>query len=269
MAKRTERADRPLVASMSDLGGVGRLLHRDGRRRDRRPAVDAHRLDRHLRREVRHRRTLRQARRAHRLDERRPARRNRLAGSPVHAGGGQEAAGAAAGVLRPVHREGRRLTAQDAGGDRPYRAGARVDRAAGARERLWSTRSAVSIARSRWPRSARRLAPTSPSNWWCSRRVGAFYEAAQRAVVGRRPMEQAAVSRWFASELNASEREALRAPPGTIRHVSAGRDADADAVHAIAVVRGWAERAQGVGAMRRARAGFRRDSPGSSSSAWP
>ena len=78
------RARRP-AARRVDVGSrrVGRLLHRDAGAGDRRAAVDAHRIDRHLRRQVRHRRRLREARRAHRVDEHRPARRDQLAGAPL------------------------------------------------------------------------------------------------------------------------------------------------------------------------------------------
>src|SRR5439155_596457 len=91
---------------------VGRLLHRDAGAGDRRAAVDADGIDRDFRRQDRHRRRVREARRAHRVDERRPPRGNQFAGAPVQPGRAQEAAGAAAGVLRPVRREGRRLAAQ-------------------------------------------------------------------------------------------------------------------------------------------------------------
>ena len=77
-------------------------------RHHRRAAVDADRIDRHLRRQDRHRRRLREARRAHRVDERRQARGDRIAGAPLQSRRGQEARRAAAGVLRPVRGEGRR-----------------------------------------------------------------------------------------------------------------------------------------------------------------
>ena len=60
-----------------------RLLHRHAGPGHRRAAVDAHRLDRHLRRQVRHRRPLREARREHRLDQHRQARRDELAGAAL------------------------------------------------------------------------------------------------------------------------------------------------------------------------------------------
>ena len=81
LARADDRAQRARRSSARrlDVGprGVGRLLHRDARAGDRRAAVDADRLDRHLRRQVRHRRRLRKARRPHRVDEHRPPRRDR------------------------------------------------------------------------------------------------------------------------------------------------------------------------------------------------
>ena len=58
-----------------DVGSrrVRRLLHRDAGEDDRGRAVDAHRIDRHLRRQVRHRRALRKVRRDHRVDQHRRA----------------------------------------------------------------------------------------------------------------------------------------------------------------------------------------------------
>ena len=53
-------------------GGVRRLLHRDAGAGDRRTARHADRLDRDLRRQVRHRRRLREAGRADRVDQHRP-----------------------------------------------------------------------------------------------------------------------------------------------------------------------------------------------------
>ena len=54
---------------------------------------------------------------------------------PYNAERAEEAAGAAAGVLRPVRREGRRVAPQHAGEDRCARAGPRLDRPAGEAER--------------------------------------------------------------------------------------------------------------------------------------
>ena len=63
-ARRRSRRGRSIVVDVGP-GGVGRLLHRDAGARDRRAARHAHRIDRHLRRQVRDRRHARQARRQH------------------------------------------------------------------------------------------------------------------------------------------------------------------------------------------------------------
>ncbi len=67
-------------------GGLRRLLHRHGCGGDRRAALDADRLHRHLRRQIRHGRSVRQARRPHRFDERREARGAGIAGASLLAG---------------------------------------------------------------------------------------------------------------------------------------------------------------------------------------
>ena len=69
-----ERADRPIVASMSDLAASGGYYIAMPADSHRRAAVHVDRLDRNLRRQVRHRRPLREARREHRVHEHRQAR---------------------------------------------------------------------------------------------------------------------------------------------------------------------------------------------------
>ena len=86
MLAKKERADRPIIASMSDLGGLRRLLHRRAGRSDRRAAVDPHRVDWHRRRQVRHRRHLREAGRQPRLGEHRQTGRDELADSALQPG---------------------------------------------------------------------------------------------------------------------------------------------------------------------------------------
>ena len=158
---RTSAADRPIVASMSDLAASGGYYIAMPAQVDRRAAVDADRLDRHLRRQVRHRRRLREARRAHRVDEHRQARRDELAGAPVQRRRAEEAAGAAAGLLRPVRREGRRArgTARRRRSTRSRRA---ASGPAGRRRRTaWWTSSAGSTARSRVAKQRAKIAADS------------------------------------------------------------------------------------------------------------
>ena len=107
-----------------------------------------------------------------------------LAGAPVQPRGAEEAAGAAAGVLRPVRREGRRVAAQHAGEDRraSRRAACGPD---GRRSRTaWSTSSAASIARSRSPSSARRSRPTATSSSWSIPPRKSFYELVSEQFSG-------------------------------------------------------------------------------------
>ena len=88
LARAVDFAREPSARDRVDVGpgGLGRLLHRAGRRRDRRAARHADRIDRRLHRQVRDQRLAREARREHRGDERRQARRDLFARSPIHAG---------------------------------------------------------------------------------------------------------------------------------------------------------------------------------------
>ncbi len=155
-------------------GRLGRLLHRAAGPDHRRAAVDADRVDRHLRRQVRHRRRVRKAGRQNRVDQHRPERGDQFTGPPLQRAGGEEAAGAAAGVLRSVRREGRGLAPQYAGEDR--RDSHRVASGPAARPNRmgWSTSSAGWIGPSRSPSSARRSPPTATSSCSCSRRGRVF-----------------------------------------------------------------------------------------------
>ncbi|MGC4083081.1 MAG: S49 family peptidase [Vicinamibacterales bacterium] len=96
MRARAAKPERPLIVSMSDTRGIGRLLHRDAGTGDRGATVDAHRLDRHLRRQDGDRRRLRETGRAHRVDEYRPQRGDGIADAPVQRVGIEGARGAAA-----------------------------------------------------------------------------------------------------------------------------------------------------------------------------
>jgi protease-4 len=108
--KNRSAADRLHVRS----GGVGRLLHRHAGADHRRRAIDADRLDWDFRGQDRDRGRVRKTRRADRLDQRRQARRDQFARPPVQSRRAEEAAGAAAGILRPVRGKGGRLPAYDA-----------------------------------------------------------------------------------------------------------------------------------------------------------
>ena len=83
-------------------GRIWRLLHRVGRRCDRRPAGHAHGIHRRLHRQVRHLRELREAWRQHRIGEPREAGRDVFVRSPVHTGRAQEGHRVHAVGLRPV-----------------------------------------------------------------------------------------------------------------------------------------------------------------------
>ena len=76
LARAVDLAGEPSAGDRVDVGPgrVGRLLHRARRRRDRRAAGHADRIDRRLHRQVRDQRLARQARREHRSDEPRQAR---------------------------------------------------------------------------------------------------------------------------------------------------------------------------------------------------
>ena len=208
---KTERADRPLIVVDVRPGRLGRLLHRDAGAGHRRAAVHAHRVDRHLRRQVRHRRRLREAGRAHRVDQHRPERGDQFTGAPLQPGGAEEAAGAAAGVLRPVRREGRGLAPQHAGENRRARAGARVDGTPGQAERAGRRARRAGSRRRRSPSSARRLPPTATSSWSCTRRGRASTSCCRNSSADRaRASNRPPVGAWLNANLSKGELEALR-----------------------------------------------------------
>ena len=93
--------------------------------------------------------------------DQRPLRRSLFTGPRLHPGGTREGAGADAGDLRHLRREGGGGPQHDAAADRRDRAGTGMDRRAGQADSGWSTNSAGSSARSRSPSSARRLSPDS------------------------------------------------------------------------------------------------------------
>ena len=125
------RARKPLVVSMSDLAASGGYyIAMPGHVIVAQPGTLTG-LDRHLHRQDRHRRHATEARHEHRGGQRGQARGDELAGAPLQRGRARQARGAAAGLLRPVRREGRRVANLDARGDRRHRAGPRVDRPPG------------------------------------------------------------------------------------------------------------------------------------------
>ena len=196
---------------MSDLAASGGYYIAMPAQVDRRAAGDADRLDRHLRRQDRDRRRLRKARRAHRVDEHRQATpRSNSPARPFNAEELQEGAGAAAGVLRSVRREGRRVAAHDAGEDRRARAGARVDRAAGEGERP-GRRARRPRPRDRHRQAAREDSPpTARSSWSSIRRARASTSCSPSSSAGR--ASQAAVGALAVGEpvARASSRRCAR-----------------------------------------------------------
>ena len=164
------RDDKPLDRLDVGSGGVGRLLHRDAGARDCRAAVHVNRIDRHLWRQVHHRRCLREARRQHRVDEHRQARRDELAGPAVQRGRAEEGQRAAGVLLRPSSSE----KSRPRGERRPNRSTRSPKAASGPagrrRRTAWSTRSADWRPRSTSPRRRRASMPTTASNWSSIRR---------------------------------------------------------------------------------------------------
>ena len=133
---------------------------------------------------------------------------------PYNADGAEEAAGAAAGVLRPVRREGRRRR-----GTARRRRSTRSRRAAcgpgGRRRRTgWSTSSAGSIARSRSRSSARRSPADSDVELVVYPPRKSFYELLSDQFSGSG--ESMAVSAWLSANLSNGELEALRAMRGPL-----------------------------------------------------
>ena len=199
------RKDKPVAAAHRvDVGprGVGRLLHRHARGRDRGAAGHADRLDRHLLRQVALGEGLAKVgvSTADRHDGRQ--RRHLLAVLAVHAGPARAHRRLDAGVLQGLRRQGGRVAQEDARGDRRHRArpcldwfpgaGARPRGSAGrtgrggdmAKERAGSRRAttwsssftriaARSTRRSRISLAARRMAPAWPA-------CGACWVAARR-----------------------------------------------------------------------------------------
>ena len=134
-------------------GGFGRLLRRHAGPRHRRAARHTDRLHRHLLRQVRHRRHVQQARGQRRGISEGSTPRCIRRRAPVHARGTGQGRRADAGLLRPVHREGRRGALLDAGEDRRHRPGpvwtGRQARERGLVDELGGLPRALSIAQQR------------------------------------------------------------------------------------------------------------------------
>ena len=191
LARADDHQERPAQAPARRVdvrpGGVGRLLHRHGRRRDRRAAGDADRLDRHLRRQVRHRRHVRQARRQHRGDQRRPARRDLLARPPLHRrGAGQDAANR---CRRSTTSSSRRSPRRDSTSPE------KIDPIA--QGRVWTGQQASQVGSGRSarrpqtrhrasPSSAPASPPTRKSSWWSIRRAAASTRCSASSSSSRR-----------------------------------------------------------------------------------
>ena len=175
LARAVDLAREPAAGDRVDVGSrrVGRLLHRARRRRDRRAAGHAHRIDRRLHRQVRHDRHARQARRQHREHEQRQARRDLFTGSPVHAGRAVEDPGVDAdwSTTSSSSAPPRRATCRPRRSTRSRRAG--CGPASRRSSSGWSTSSAASTRRSIWPSSGRAFPRTRKWSWWCIRRGAA------------------------------------------------------------------------------------------------
>ncbi len=144
-----------------------RLLHRDGRERDRRAAQHAHGLDRRVRREDQPRRALRQDRRHEPLV---PARREcgHLLDHPgLRRGRPRQVPRVPRELLPDVPRARDQRSAALVRGDRGRRAGARVDRRASARAEARRSDSAGSTSRSR----ARPSSASSPEGTYAIERL--------------------------------------------------------------------------------------------------
>ena len=239
MIARNERADRPIVASMSDLAASGGYYIAMPAHVDRRAAGDADRIDRHLRRQDRHRRRLREARRAHRVDEHRHAtRRSNSPVAPVQRRRARKKLRGAArrrSTISSSRRSPSRATRRRRRSTRSRRG---ASGPAGRRRRTaWSTSSAGSIARDRAsPSSARRLRPTARSSSWSYPPRKSFYEILTDAVRRRRAQAlrlRVAVGEPVERRARGAARDARPA-----RDVPPRRAARADAVHVLAMRHG-------------------------------
>ena len=182
-------------------------------------------------------RRLRKARREHRVDEHRPARRDELAGAALQR---RTRSRKLEEQLRAFYDQFVEKVAdvapQHAGEDRSARAGARLDRAARRRRTAWSTSSAASRARLPSPRSARRLPPRATSKLVVFPPPRSFYEllSEQLSAPGARASR---CRRGCRRICRRAERDVLRALRGPVRDVPARRAARADAVHVPALKR--------------------------------
>jgi protease-4 len=139
-----------------------------------------------------------------------PPRGNQRPGASLQRRGSEEAAGAAAVLLRSVRGEGRRVTPQHAGEDRRAGAGAGLDRTAGQGERLVDELGgldrAVAVAKQR-----AKIAADSDVELVVYPPRKSFYELlSEQFSGGSESAQSAAVTAWLSANLSSGEIEALR-----------------------------------------------------------
>ena len=211
---------------------VGRLLHRDARAGHRRAAVDAHRLDRHLRRQVRHRRRLREARREHRVDEHRPARRDEFAGASVQR---RRSSRSCEEQLQAFYDQFVEKVA-DVAAQRRRRRSTRSRRAASGpasrrRRTAWWTRSAASTAAIALAKERAKIAADERRGARASiRRAKSFYELLSEQLSGAAAGGGRA---WLSANLSSGELRGAARAARPVRDVPARRAAGADAVYVL------------------------------------
>ena len=164
-------------------GGVGRLLHCHAGARDRRAAVHAHGVDRHLRRQARHRRRLRKARREDRFGQLRPPRRDELAARRYTATRRRRSGSSS---RRSTTSSSRRSPSRAAGHpSRSIRSRKAVCGQAGRRKTMASsTRWAASTQPLTWRKSARRFPRTAASSSCRTRRGSPSMSCCRRSSLG-------------------------------------------------------------------------------------
>ena len=218
----TEEARRGLDGG---LRGLGRLLHRDGRGRDRRGAGDDHRVDRCLLRQVQPPGPLREARRVAGDGAPREERDALLGLGAVDGRGAGQGPRPERGVLRDLRRQGGRGAEQDAAGDRRGGPGPGVDGGGGA--------SGRSRGHARWARCRRGRRPCRGpasrrgrrSRWWsCPRERG----SSRRSWSGRTRTFSLALwgpgpRRFSGGRRSSATRGRSRACPSTSRSAERAR----------------------------------------------
>ena len=150
---------------------------------------------------------------------------------PYNADETKKVAGAAAGVLRPVRREGRRVAPQHAREDRSARAGPGLDRPAGEGQRPRRRARRPRPARSPIAKERAKIAADSDVELVPYPPRKSFYELLSEELSGGG--EQAAMSAWVSANLSSAELEALRALRGPLAMFRRGEAARADAVYVL------------------------------------